>query len=145
MGIEDQPPPIPQPEREPVWLRVIGDVNTLLTGVGDDDRPCGMLSATDLRAIMIAEMAERDETGRKRYGTPLTTHNGRDHLVDAYQEALDLAVYLRAAIIEGAHEQNPGPLGEIYADHLGALVRLRHLIYLRDHPPKFSTAQLKLV
>lgn len=31
---------------------------------------------------------------------PLQAHNGRDPLVDAYQEALDLVVYLRQAIEE---------------------------------------------
>lgn len=38
--------------------------------------------------------------GRARYGTPLQAGNGRDALVDAYQEALDLCVYLRQAIEE---------------------------------------------
>lgn len=38
--------------------------------------------------------------GRQKYGTPLTADNGRDPLVDAYQEALDLVVYLRQAIEE---------------------------------------------
>lgn len=51
-------------------------------------------------ALVIADMEERDQTGRARYGTPLQAHNGRDSLVDAYQEALDLVVYLRQAIAE---------------------------------------------
>lgn len=50
--------------------------------------------------LVIADMRERDHVGRERYGTPLQPHNGRDALVDAYQEALDLAVYLRQAIAE---------------------------------------------
>ena len=50
--------------------------------------------------LVIKDMAERDALGRRRYGTPLQPHNGRDTLVDAYQEALDLAVYLRTAIYE---------------------------------------------
>lgn len=50
--------------------------------------------------LVMADMRERDQTGRQRYGTPLQPHNGRDALVDAYQEALDLAVYLRQAIAE---------------------------------------------
>lgn len=50
--------------------------------------------------LVMADMKERDHLGRQRYGTPLQTNNGRDHLVDAYQEALDLVVYLRAAIEE---------------------------------------------
>lgn len=50
--------------------------------------------------LVIADMRSRDRVGRERYGTPLQTHNGRDMLMDAYFEALDLCVYLKAAIIE---------------------------------------------
>lgn len=50
--------------------------------------------------MVIDDMRERDRVGRGRYGTPLQAHNGRDALVDAYQEALDLVVYLRQAIEE---------------------------------------------
>lgn len=50
--------------------------------------------------LVITDMRERDQVGRQRYGTPLQPHNGRDALVDAYQEALDLAVYLRQEIEE---------------------------------------------
>jgi hypothetical protein len=52
--------------------------------------------------LVIADMRERDAVGRHRYGTPLQAHNGRDALVDAYQEALDLVVYLRQALEERA-------------------------------------------
>jgi len=57
----------------------------------------------DVWALVIADMAERRRVGIERYGTPLQPHNGRDALVDAYQEALDLAVYLRQAIEERDH------------------------------------------
>lgn len=50
--------------------------------------------------LVVADMKERDTTGRQRYGTPLQPHNGRDMLIDAYQEALDLSCYLRGAIYE---------------------------------------------
>lgn len=50
--------------------------------------------------MVIADMQERDQVGRQRYGTPLQPHNGRDALADAYAEALDLAVYLRQALFE---------------------------------------------
>lgn len=70
-SIQDQPPPPPEDENKPaVW------------------------------DLVIADMKERDQVGRERYGTPLQPYNGRDALVDAYQEALDLAVYLRQAIYE---------------------------------------------
>lgn len=50
--------------------------------------------------LVIADMRERDRIGRERYGTPLQAHNGRDALVDAYQETLDQVVYLRQEIEE---------------------------------------------
>lgn len=50
--------------------------------------------------LVIADMKDRDEVGRERYGTPLQTNNGRDALLDAYQEALDLVIYLRQEIEE---------------------------------------------
>lgn len=57
-------------------------------------------SSTPIWDLVIADMRERDSVGRQRYGTPLQANNGRDVLVDAYQEALDLVVYLRQAIEE---------------------------------------------
>ncbi len=50
--------------------------------------------------LVVEDMQERDRIGYKRYGTRLQAHNGRDALIDAYQEALDLAVYLRQTIEE---------------------------------------------
>lgn len=49
---------------------------------------------------VLSDLRERAETGRQKYGTYLETHNGRDALWDAYQEALDLVMYLRQAILE---------------------------------------------
>jgi hypothetical protein len=48
--------------------------------------------------LVIADMRERDQIGRQKYGTPLQPRNGRDSLIDAYQECLDLCVYLRNEI-----------------------------------------------
>jgi len=57
----------------------------------------GKLTVID---YVLADMAERAAMGFQKYGTHLQTHNGRDALWDAYQEALDLAMYLRQAILE---------------------------------------------
>lgn len=51
-------------------------------------------------ALVIKDMADRDAFGYAKYGTRLQPGNGRDFLIDAYQEALDLVVYLRGAIYE---------------------------------------------
>lgn len=50
--------------------------------------------------LVMQDMQDRDRFGHEKYGVRLQPHNGRDTLKDAYQEALDLAVYLRSAIYE---------------------------------------------
>lgn len=74
--------------------------------------------------VVIEDMRQRDAFGREKYGTPLQPFNGRDALVDAYQEALDLVVYLKQAILEKAEEragpQKPCGCGAMFA--LKALV-----------------------
>jgi len=51
-------------------------------------------------SLVIKDMVERDIFGAEKYRTRLQPGNSRDALMDAYQEALDLVVYLRAAIYE---------------------------------------------
>ena len=50
--------------------------------------------------LVVADIHDRDNTGLLKYGTRLQANNGRNSLIDAYQEALDLVVYLRQAIEE---------------------------------------------
>lgn len=50
--------------------------------------------------LVMHDLAIRKAVGIERYGTPLQANNGRDALRDAYEEALDLAQYLRQAIEE---------------------------------------------
>jgi hypothetical protein len=58
-----------------------------------NDRP-------SIQAAVRRDLIARERLGVERYGTPLQPHNGRDALRDAYEEALDLACYLRQALIE---------------------------------------------
>ena len=51
-------------------------------------------------SLVMKDMVDRDIFGAEKYRTRLQPWNGRDFLVDAYQEALDLCVYLRGAIYE---------------------------------------------
>jgi hypothetical protein len=88
-AIADQPPPVAT-ERRPCWDIVIEH-----TDKGRGFSAYGKSGTIDL---VLADMRERDRIGRERYGTPLTSDNGRDHLIDAYQEALDYAVYLAAEL-----------------------------------------------
>jgi hypothetical protein len=56
--------------------------------------------APSVHDLVAADIRGRKELGLQRYGTLLQAGNGRDALVDAYQECLDLACYLRQAIEE---------------------------------------------
>lgn len=50
--------------------------------------------------LVIADIEARKQNGIRKYGTTLQPHNGRNALLDAYQETLDLAMYLKQRLIE---------------------------------------------
>ena len=54
----------------------------------------------DIVDLVKQNLDERRRKGIESYGRPLRAGNGRDALLDAYEEALDLACYLRQAISE---------------------------------------------
>jgi len=60
----------------------------------------------NINDLVKADLDARQTLGSKKYGRPLTTgepcHNGKSALQNAYEEALDLAMYLRKAIEESA-------------------------------------------
>lgn len=49
------------------------------------------------------DLKERDRKGIETYGTSLTTFNGRNSLLDAYEEVLDLAMYIKQKLEEDKH------------------------------------------
>jgi hypothetical protein len=50
--------------------------------------------------LVLHDIRARAEAGKAKYGDYLSVNNGRDALMDAYQEAIDLCMYLRQAIAE---------------------------------------------
>jgi len=83
---------------------------------------------------LVPDMLERDRIGRERYGVPLRVWNGRDALADAYQEALDLVVYLeqcRQRVPKSAQEWDPyhprDLLTSLRNEVLGILQTMRRL------------------
>lgn len=54
----------------------------------------------DVTDLVMENLLERRAKYKPIYGEALTTHNGRNVLVDAYQEAMDLCLYLRQEIQE---------------------------------------------
>lgn len=85
-------------------------------------------SASRLIGLVLVDAKERDKIGEKKYGTRLGLTDGRDDLIDPYQEALDLCVYLRKSI-----QISPNWLKRIaYQNALRCLLDIRQLIYERD-------------
>lgn len=56
--------------------------------------------ATPVTEQVIQDLRTRTERGISKYGRPLETFNGRSALQDAYEEALDLAQYLKQLLME---------------------------------------------
>lgn len=50
--------------------------------------------------LVIADMEERKQFGLRKYNSLLQPNNGRSFTQDAYEEVLDLAVYLRGKLEE---------------------------------------------
>ena len=59
----------------------------------------------DIAKLVKADIEQRACVGERKYGVRLQPFNNRDALVDAYQEALDLCMYLRQAIEERAYNK----------------------------------------
>lgn len=62
--------------------------------------PAHVIGAPAVVDLVKADLDERDRVGTKTYGVRLQPGNGRNALQDAYEEALDQALYLKQAIEE---------------------------------------------
>lgn len=128
-----EPPPVAS-DRRPAWSLVIEYVEALQRfTVGNPG--ITPFDPTDFDRL-LADMRERDEIGFQKYGVRLQAGNGRRHLVDAYQENLDLIVYLRAWLDERgvsfdlAQITDPSDQAVLamFADAIARAVLLRSLI-----------------
>lgn len=54
----------------------------------------------DIVELVKGDLEMRAVIGEAKYGQRLKAFNGRNSLIDAYQEVLDLSVYLKQAIVE---------------------------------------------
>ena len=63
-------------------------------------------SNPEVMELFLKDLKARYEEGVRRYGVPLQPFNERDALQDAYEEAMDLSLYLRQAIYERDNNEN---------------------------------------
>lgn len=82
--------------------------------------------------LVIEDLKERKEFGLRKYNTELQAFNGRSFTQDAYEEALDICVYLRGKLEEErqtAKEQEDLEKeveGHIFADQYGMCTHPSH-------------------
>lgn len=62
---------------------------------------------------VVADIRARAEHGIKKYGRPLETGNGRSALQDAYEEALDLVMYLKQKLLEEREQHGQNATGPV--------------------------------
>lgn len=133
-GIADQPKPIANDKR-PVWETVIEGLTASVANTDGQDERTDKEVAT-LLPLIVEDMRQRDRIGRERYGTPLQPFNGRDALIDAYQEALDGLAYATQAMLERpselAAELAAGALNLVLVAKT-ALVRRTLRVFTADH------------
>lgn len=59
----------------------------------------------EIAPLVISDIEDRMKEGEQTYGERLRAFNGRSMIHDAYEEALDLAIYLRGEIEERANRE----------------------------------------
>ncbi len=91
----------------PIDDEVVDMENIMEAAEGDnpDDSPIThepypVGNGTVVLPLVLQDIKDKAEFGKIKYGTYLRAHNGRDALRDAYQEAIDLCMYLRQKIQE---------------------------------------------
>lgn len=73
--------------------------------------PAEIMSNPDGLSRLLSDLILRKEMGTKKYGTPLRAHNGRQAIVDLYQEIQDAIMYSGQGRMEG--DKDAGALFEI--------------------------------
>jgi hypothetical protein len=108
--VAEQVKPKKTPKSQEVWPLVVQDLVRA---------PYVLEHVKDL---ILADMLDRNAEGIAKYGIPLMTHNGRDAMIDLYQELLDAAVYCKQILLE-----SPGNVSVAFAyvDIFSALGRVR--------------------
>lgn len=91
---------------------LIAENEAILQSFEIQDQPMPVKNdSPPIQDLVIADIQERKRVGIERYGTLLQALNGRDALVDTYQEILDGAQYIRQEIEER----------RLFLDSVGAL------------------------
>jgi hypothetical protein len=119
-GITPQPTPTSGKDSKSVTEFV---VNILKEEHAEDQ------DAAPITPKVVDDLLARREAGVKKYGRELESFNGRDAMIDAYHEAVDLAMYLGQLVMEGSSAVAPS-----FSLALSTTLYLRHLLEERSAP-----------
>ena len=76
----------------------------MLTNAPIPQQPLGCVEpeppTSSITRALCAELIRREQVGTLKYGRPLRPFDNRRTLVDALEESLDMAVYLKKAVME---------------------------------------------
>jgi hypothetical protein len=126
----DQPLPTLN-ERPASWGLVIGRLerrrDQLSAGVKDAPPETLHFRVRDCDELLVL-MRARDDLGAARYGVRLQSHNGRDAMRDAMEEALDLRVYLENLRMEHPESLEAGMMADEVTYLCLRLVALRRTL-----------------
>lgn len=116
LSVEPEPPPVPG--KGDLWAEAIEELQAV----------------KGFPPEIIQLMQARRSFGIRRYGTPLQADNGRDHLNDALQEALDLFIYLHALRYDPLCLPGTPFLNFLREIHMKSLDMICGLVMLRGLP-----------
>lgn len=77
---------------------------TCSSAIKQEPMPKG--SGVPIQDLVIEDIKLRKEFCIKKYGEPLLANNGRNTLVDIYQELLDAVIYIKLKLVEDNQNGN---------------------------------------
>lgn len=93
------------------------------------EQPLPIIDETQptVHELVARDIMTRQAVGIQRYGTPLRPHNGRDVLVDIYEELLDAAAYMQQLMQERDKVRcaGCGHLADVHDESEGCVFMLR--------------------
>lgn len=95
------PEPPPEPGNADIWPLVIED---LMADVANAKNRGDIVAVENIMSVMM-DIVARVKMGEAKYGTVLQANNGRNALLDAYQERIDELIYMRQALKEIEHHK----------------------------------------
>jgi hypothetical protein len=75
----------------------------------------------DILDLVTLDLKARHELGNQRFGRAMQAHDGRFTLQDAYEESLDLAMYLRKEIAEREQREDERDIARAADDGMAGI------------------------